>query len=335
MHMITTFIVLSLALGSLAGNVQERAFSTRRRHHQRVARAQNNNTRIFKLEDMYQGDSFLNDWDFMQGADPTRGSVNYQSKDDAVNKHLAYVQSDGTTVLAVDDSSWVPEGGNRDSVRISTKKKYNGGLFIADFYAMPHGCSVWPAYWSVGPNWPNGGEIDILEGVHEQPANQYTVHTGPGCTLTTANVPVTGRVASTQCATINGDNTGCAFVDPDSRSYGKGFNLIAGGVFAHLWDSTGIKIWHFPRTEIPEDIIAKNPDPSKWKDPVAYWSASSCDMASHFYEQSLVLDTTLCGDWGKPTYQGAGCPGTCAQAVMDPANYAFAKWKINYIAVYQ
>ncbi|KAF8075111.1 glycoside hydrolase family 16 protein [Lyophyllum atratum] len=335
MHMIITFIVLSLALGSLAGNVQERSFRTRRRHHHRVARAQNNNTRTFKLEDMYQGESFLNDWDFMKGADPTRGSVNYQSREDAIAKHLAYVQDDGTTVLAVDDTTVLPEGAKRDSVRISTKKKYSSGLFIADFFAMPHGCSVWPAYWSVGPDWPTGGEIDILEGVHDQPANQYTLHTGPGCTLTTESVPVSGRVASKQCATINGDNTGCAFVDPDSSSYGKGFNLIAGGVFVHLWDSTGIKMWRFPRTEIPADIIAKTPDPSKWKDPVAYWSASSCDMAAHFYEHSLVLDTTLCGDWAAPTYKSAGCPGTCAEAVMDPTNYAFAKWKLNYIAVYQ
>lgn len=46
------------------------------------------------------------------------------------------------------------------SVRISSKKLYNGGLFIADFWSTPHGCSTWPAWWSVGPNWPNGGEID-------------------------------------------------------------------------------------------------------------------------------------------------------------------------------
>ena len=48
------------------------------------------------------------------------------------------------------------------SVRISSKKTYNGGLFIADFFAMPHGCSVWPAYWSVGPNWPSAGTFHCL-----------------------------------------------------------------------------------------------------------------------------------------------------------------------------
>ena len=48
------------------------------------------------------------------------------------------------------------------SVRITSNKSYNSGLFIADFFSMPHGCSVWPAYWTVGPDWPNAGEIDII-----------------------------------------------------------------------------------------------------------------------------------------------------------------------------
>ncbi|KAG6861451.1 hypothetical protein C0995_016542 [Termitomyces sp. Mi166 len=322
--MLITLFALSWALGSLAGNVRGRSFSARRKQPQRIVRA---SAKTYTLEDMYQGESFLNDWDFMEGADPTRGSVMYQSKEKAVAKHLAYVQSDGTTVLAVDDATVLANGKPRDSIRISTKKRYSGGLFIADFYAMPHGCSVWPAYWSVGPNWPNGGEIDILEGVHEQPVNQYTLHTGPGCNITNlaksrnlkANVSYSGRMASTQCATINNDNTGCAFVDADSRSYGKGFNRIAGGVFAHLWDGTGIRVWHFPRTEIPDDITHKKPNPSSWGNPVALWSSSSCDHGITFLRTSI----------------GAGCPGTCAEAVMDPTNYAFAKWKINYIAVYQ
>jgi len=294
-------------------------------------------TKTYALQDMYKGDSFLNDWDFMVGDDPTHGSVQYQSKDDAVKKQLAYVQEDGSTVLAVDDTTPLPRGAPRDSVRISTKKKYNGGLFIADFFAMPHGCSVWPAYWSVGPNWPTGGEIDIVEGIHDQPTNQYTLHSGPNCNLTTGSTQVTGRVGNKQCATIDGVNTGCYFADDDTRSYGKGFNLIAGGVFAHLWDQDGLKIWHFPRTDIPADITAGNPDPSSWPAPVGYWAATQCDMAEHFHDHSLVLDTTLCGDWaGGSSYKAAGCPGTdCKEAVMDPTNYIFAKWKINYIAVYQ
>lgn len=49
------------------------------------------------------------------------------------------------------------------SVRLSSQKTYNAGtLFLADIQAMPTGCATWPAYWTVGPNWPNGGELDII-----------------------------------------------------------------------------------------------------------------------------------------------------------------------------
>lgn len=59
MKIIHTLIVVSLALGSLAGTAQERPFRARRRQHNRVARAQKNSTKTYTLEDMYQGESFL------------------------------------------------------------------------------------------------------------------------------------------------------------------------------------------------------------------------------------------------------------------------------------
>ena len=55
------------------------------------------------------------------------------------------------------------------SVRITSMKKFHHGLVIADFDHMPFGCSVWPAFWTVGFNWPNNGEIDVVEGVNNKP----------------------------------------------------------------------------------------------------------------------------------------------------------------------
>jgi hypothetical protein len=214
------------------------------------------------------------------------------------------------------------------SVRISTTKTYNGGLFIGDFFAMPHGCSVWPAYWSVGPDWPNAGEIDVVEGVNNGITNQMTLHTSDGCTLAnqTSNSNrrrdvATGDLINTQCAFIDGDNSGCAFIDPNTTSLGHGFNIIAGGVFAHLWTNQSIQIWHFPRTAIPQDITDMNPNPSSWPTPQAVFTNNQCDMSTHFHDHQLVFDTTICGDFAGSQYPQSGCPGTCAEAVADPTNF--------------
>ena len=223
-----------------------------------------------------------------------------------------------------------------NSVRISTNKTYNGGLFITDVFAMPTGCSVWPAWWSVGPNWPEGGEIDIIEGVNTNSQNQYTLHTADGCQLdsTISTSLHTAQIVDSQCASSAANNDGCAFIDTDARSFGQNFNDIGGGVYAHLWDNTGIKAWHFPRNAVPPDIDAQQPNPANWGSPAAFWSAKSCDVSSHFFDHVLTFDTTLCGDWAGSVYSSSGCPGTCAEAVSNPSNFDNARWKINYVAVY-
>jgi len=288
----------------------------------------------YNLVDLYQGQSFFDGWDFFTDADPTNGLVDYVSQSEATSAGLAYVQSDNTVVLAVDDTSTVPVGGNRKSVRISTQKTYTQGLFIADFYSMPHGCSVWPAWWSVGPSWPSGGEIDVLEGVNNGQLNQMTLHTSDGCALDTAET-FTGDILGSTCASSGSNNDGCGIQDTNDNSYGHGFNMIAGGVYAHLWDDNGISIWHFPRGSIPSDITSQTPDPTTWGNPAAFWSSASCNIGQHFYDHVLTIDTTLCGDWAGATYASSGCPSTCEEAVADPSNFKDAKWNIASIAVYQ
>lgn len=293
----------------------------------------------FALDVFYEKEDFFNKWDFFSNDDPTHGLVNYLNKQDATSKKLAYVQDDGTTVLAVDNTTRLNSGEKRNSVRISSQKKFDGGLFIADFWAMPHGCSVWPAYWTVGDNWPNNGEIDILEGVNESRHNQITLHTKEGCTAS-AKARITGVQLTSKCASSGADNTGCAFKDNDQQSYGEFFNRQAGGVYAHLWDNTGIKVWFFTRKEIPADILARNPQPSTWGDPVAQFAADTCNMADHFEGHSIVINTTLCGDFAGSAYPGPEeggrtCKGSCGDAVADPSNFNYARWMINNVAVYQ
>src|SRR3569833_2506420 len=60
----------------------------------------------------------------------------------------------------------------RPSIQIQTNYLYNSGLFILSLEHMPTGSTVWPAFRSTGPDWPNHGEIDVLEGVPSMDFNQ-------------------------------------------------------------------------------------------------------------------------------------------------------------------
>ena len=110
--------------------------------------------------------------------------------------------------------------------------------------------------------------------------------------------------------------------------------MIAGGVFATLIDDTGISIYRFDRGSIPSDIEVGTPDPSSWGVATALWSSSTCDISSHFTDMSIVWDITLCGGWAGDAFSKT-CSGTCSDAVKDPENFTVAKWKINYVAIYQ
>lgn len=313
------------------------------------ARAQQLNQRQsstnYTLFDSAEGQSFFDKWNFDTFADPTHGLVTYVDSGTAFSQGLAYVRDDGVAVMRVDNTTQLQDGQNRNSVRISSKTAYGQGLFIADILQMPYGCSVWPAFWSNGDNWPAGGEIDVIEGTQNSTSNQSTLHTLPGCTLDTSvqndnnqsgdNTTFTGVVQTTVCDASVDFNSGCGIQDPNPNSYGFGLNLAGGGVYATLWDENGIKIWFFPRVSIPEDITNQTPDPDSWGTPTAFFSPSSCPMSQFFTNQTFIFNITLCGDLANATFGQGGCPGTCSQFVADPTNFRTAMWKVNYFRVYQ
>jgi len=331
MHSALSALILSLPLAAFARVHADTAL------HRRHAAISHGSRTAYPLTDHYQGQSFFDGWEFFDQADPTGGLVNFLNQTAAQGAGLAYVQSDNTTVLAVDDTTTLSVGQNRNSVRISSKKSWNSGLFIADFFAMPHGCSVWPAFWMVSATeeWPNGGEIDIIEGVNNNQGNQITLHSGPDCLLNSTAQTLNSSITNIHCESSPGNDPGCSYLLSDPRSFGHEFNMQAGGVYALDWTDAGMNFWFFTRDAIPSDIAAGSPDPSTWGTPSAVFPSTACDMASHFVNQSIVIDTTLCGDWAGPSYSSSGCPGTCQEAVADPSNFNVAQWKINYISVFQ
>lgn len=334
-----TAILLALPLSVIASYPDQGSFRRRHFEHGRLGNQENPLARranTYKLVDNYDKNSFLNMFDFYTSGDPTHGLVDFLSKSEAASAGLAVVDNDGTILLAVDDTTQLSPGQKRKSVRISSQKSYNAGtLFLADIQAMPTGCATWPAYWTVGPNWPNGGELDIIEGVNTQTTNQITAHTGDQCNLS-KSVNTTGRLVGSTCQSSNGQNSGCAFAIDDTKTYGKGFNSNGGGVYAHTWEQDAIKVWFFPRGAIPNDIASGKPNPSTWGAAAAAFSTTSlCNVGESFHDHQIVFDITLCGDWAGAAYSNMGCPGTCAQQVADPDNFKDAKFRINSLKVFQ
>ena len=113
----------------------------------------------YALDTSYSGDSFYTGWDFWTEADPTHGFVTYLDEEDAQDAGLLKRGPSGSNIIGVDSTNtydynvsyYGVNGLGRPSVRISTQKTWNHGLFIADIANMPGGvCGTWPAFWTLG-----------------------------------------------------------------------------------------------------------------------------------------------------------------------------------------
>ncbi|KAI9647767.1 hypothetical protein NHQ30_004155 [Ciborinia camelliae] len=153
-----------------------------------------------------------------------------------------------------------------------------------------------------------------------------------------------GTMNSDQCDGTLNNYAGCGATAQDGKStYGESFNSNGGGIYATEWTSDHIKIWFFPRNATPHDIRRDTPDPNSWPKPQAiFQGSSSCDIDGHFANQSLVFDTTFCGDFAGGVWGNDG--GVCSQGgklscqqfvAGNPGAFGDAYWLINSIKVYQ
>ncbi|RMD39181.1 hypothetical protein DV735_g5949, partial [Chaetothyriales sp. CBS 134920] len=251
----------------------------------------------YTLQDDYTTSSFASMFDFFTADDPTNGYVNYLSQSDAESQGL-FSAANNSVYIGVDSTN-VASGRGRDSVRISSKNTYTHALIILDLEHMPGGqCGSWPAFWTMGPDWPDWGEIDIIENVNSATGNKLSLHTDDSCSISSTG-SFTGTVDTTNCdwdAVGQTANVGCSFDESTPETFGTGFNAIGGGVYATEWTSHAISIWFFPRAQIPSDITSGSPDPSSWSEPLAIF-AGSCDIDNHFKNHQIVFDISMCGDW--------------------------------------
>ncbi|KAL1800352.1 hypothetical protein ACET3X_000694 [Alternaria dauci] len=240
----------------------------------------------YELTDDLTYKNFFSAFDFFDGPDPTKGFVKYQNQEDAIKQGLVgYLDDTQSVFMGVDYTT--KDAAGRAAVRLESKKSWNHGLLVADIRHMPASqCGSWPAMWllSSSVGWPEGGEVDILEGVNDYESNSVTLHTSAGCMVDNSTsagggsgvagdieaAPFTGLMSTDDCdvaAPGQLKNVGCSIHAPETMSgiqtggsgntdtgglaplpsYGTEFNRAQGGVYAMEWSATGISVWFFPR----------------------------------------------------------------------------------------
>lgn len=115
----------------------------------------------YRLEDDYSGPNFFDDFDFFNQPDPTNGFLHYVLRDAAQQPahNLTYATEDSAILRVDTTSNEYDTDTGRWSVRVSSKKQYNSGLFIFDVLHSPYGCGTWPALWICDDNnWPDNGK---------------------------------------------------------------------------------------------------------------------------------------------------------------------------------
>lgn len=126
-------------------------------------------------------------------------------------------------------------------VSLSTHTFYPiGSVIVFDAVHIPAGCSVRPAFWTRGFDWPHDGQIDIVEGANRMNTNRMTLHANPGC-MHEERAEQRGQTVGADCAAGRNSSEGCTVQDTLDGSFGERFNSAGGGVWAAQLDETGVK----------------------------------------------------------------------------------------------
>jgi len=310
----------------------------------------------YEKEDSFVGSDFFTKWTFYDGGDPTHGTVDFVTQQEAEQQKLISASAD-KVYMGVDSWSTLPPGQGRKAVKILSRKTYNNGLFILTAENVPSACGAWPAFWMYGEDaqhaWPRWGEYDILESVHTLPWAATTLHTKYGCDQAVVDQGLdftgTGWAAgsvgnqATNCwvnAPNEYNNQGCGQKMPDG-SFGPGLNANGGGTWAAEWDPIAkhLRTWFWPKGKEPYDIAAGKPNPDYWGTPSSFFTlASRFCSTDHFKNMRMVFDTTFCGDYANPSFAGA-CPNagmSCdAYVRTQPNAMKDAFWSVTRLDVYQ
>ncbi|KAJ7166795.1 glycoside hydrolase family 16 protein [Mycena filopes] len=289
------------------------------------------------------GTGFYNAFNFEAIPDPTHGRVNYVSKATAMSQNLTFASAN-TFILRADSKAVISDSSSvgRNSVRIRTNNAYTTHAAVFDIVHMPQGCGTWPALWETNEaTWPNGGEVDIIEGVNDQGTDQVTLHTAPGCTMPASRTQ-TGTTLLTNCDVNVAGNSGCGVSVGTAPSYGPTFNADGGGWYAIERTPSFINVWFWSRNaaNVPADVKAGGAavNTGNWGTPAANFPNTDCNLNQFFSANNIIINLTFCGDWAGQAgiYGASGCPSTCNSYVdSNPSAFTNAYFQFNSINIYQ
>lgn len=301
----------------------------------------------YQVTEEYTADNFFDKFDFFTSTytdgdswDPTHGYVQYRSQADAESMGLIST-ANGQVYIGPDiNSTYDPEGKGRDSVRITSKATYNGGLMIAKFAHLPvQACGAWPAFWSYASPWLTTGEIDFYEGWNLMGYNRIAMHVNETlagqCTLSSTDA-VAGTVMTDDCNN-DIDGSGCGVRDAADI-----WGATTGGTFAWEWTDAAIKVWTWTTGSEPDDVTAGTPDPSasSWGQPQLLVQQSNCDLTKAFGDLQLTFNIDFCGDTaGTPSIWNSTCSAqgsSCASYVANnPSAFTETYFSVDSIRFYE
>mmetsp|Transcript_25979 Transcript_25979/g.69046 ORF Transcript_25979/g.69046 Transcript_25979/m.69046 type:complete len:537 (+) Transcript_25979:96-1706(+) len=272
----------------------------------------------YRLDWLSSGRAFFDDWDYLEW-DSNNGAAQYLGRDQA-NSEGVTAAYDTHAILRV-GARGLP--GKRKTAKVRSRRSWKYFLAAIRFTHVPFGCGLWPAFWTHagGIQWPEGGELDILEYVNDI-ASQTSLHTGVrnACNLDGGKINKPGCPVMPDLNGMNYDCTtdypkklGCAPNTLPLQSPAE-WNMHP-VTFAIEWTESFVKIFKIPDYQLPADLLENDPKPDTWDQwlvsyyPLGATGEPDCrNPADVMAPQQLILNIGLCGDWaGKIWSMSATC----------------------------
>jgi len=308
---------------------------------------------LYSAQDIYNSifdthnNGFFKLYDY---ADQTEGITKYINSNDPIVKQLVKMNGNGDKLQLWVDQVKPLESENyavksirvKSTVFVERASSQNSGIIVFSVSHCPCGEGIWPALWADGPGWPNGGEIDVMEGCNSGAVfpGAYTVDEKTPDIDNNRGLYNTSTLHTSQGCNSCGDNPGigCPQYFTGSNTFGEGFNT-AGGVYVCLLDTLGnVKILFFKKDGLPT-ILQDNKNPISLND-IKNIETSAVESKTFEYGCSkyfnalvIIINIAVGGGFSYPLYGDSmmNCVDSIIKYGPDGKISDQAYWEIDYI----